>query len=176
MDEYRSRMIGRNLILPFFTLPEVQAAAQAELEAGGQFRGPTAEGGLGGFSPSEHADPLGLEGLLRIGNWALFDPDGPLWFRGFATWSAAEGPSQITKLLRRYGVAHFVVGHTVPSTMRVTPRFAVAVVLIDTGMLSSVYRGGIASALEIRDGRFTAISADQRTILFEAGRAAVPSR
>ena len=179
MDEYRSRMIGRNLILPFFTLSEVQAAAQAELEAGGHaFRGTPTEGtgGFGGFSPSDNADPLGLEGLLRIGTWALFDPNGPLWFRGFATWSAAEGPSQIAKLLRRYGVAHFVVGHTIPSTMRVTPRFSVAVVLIDTGMLSSVYRGGVASALEIRDGRFTAIDAGQRTTIFEAGGRPVPSR
>jgi hypothetical protein len=165
MDEYRSRMIVRNLILPFFTLEEVLAAAHAELEAG-----------AGGPDPSDNPDPLGLEGLLRSGTWALFDANGPLWFRGFATWSAAEGASQITKLLRRYSVAHFVVGHTVPSTMRITPRFSVAIVLIDTGMLSSVYRGGIASALEIRDGRFTAIDGNQRTTLFEAGQQVAPSR
>ena len=79
----------------------------------------------------------------------------------------------MTRLLRRYGVAHFVVGHTIPNTMRITPRFSAAVFLIDTGMLSSVYPGGVASALEIRDGRFTAIYADQRTTLFEVG---APSR
>jgi hypothetical protein len=166
IDDYRSRMIVRNLILPFFTLQEVLAAAQAELEAGGE---------PGGLASSDNPDPLGLEGLLRSGTWALFDANGPLWFRGFATWSAAEGASQIAKLLRRYSVAHFVVGHSVPNTMRITPRVSGAIFLIDTGMLSSVYRGGVASALEIRDGRFTAIYGNQRTTLFEAGQAA-PSR
>jgi len=179
IDDYRSLMIGRRLILPFFTLSEVVAAAQAELEAGGNaLRGGSAGGiaGPGGLGPLDNPDPLGLEGLLRSGTWALFDPNGPMWFRGFATWSAAEGPSQITKLRRRYSVAHFVVGHSVPSTMRITPRFSGAVFLIDTGMLSSVYRGGVASALEIRDGRFTAIDSTERTTLFEGGQLAVPSR
>ena len=179
IDDYRSRMIGRRLILPFFTLSEVVAAAQAELEAGGNaLHGGSAGGiaGPGGLGPLDNPDPLGLEGLLRIDSGALFDPNGPLWFRGFATWSATEGASQITKLLRRYGVAHFVVGHSVPSTMRITPRFSAAIFLIDTGMLSSVYQGGVASALEIRDRRFTAIYSDQRTMLFELGQQAAPSR
>ena len=60
--------------------------------------------------------------------------------------------------------------------MRITPRFSAAVFLIDTGMLSSCYPGGVASALEIRDGRFTAIYAEQRTTIFEAGQQAMPSR
>ena len=174
IDEYRSRMTARNLILPFFTLEEVLAAAQAELAGGGNARR-TADG-IEGLGSSDSSDPLGLEGLLRSGTWALFDANGPMWFRGFATWSAVEGAAQITKLLRRYNVAHFVVGHSVVSTMRITPRFSAAVFLIDTGMLSSVYQGGRASALEIRDGRFTAIYADQRAILFEAGREVAPLR
>jgi hypothetical protein len=164
IDEYRNRMIVRNLILPFSSLDEMLAAARAELQGGG---------GQDGF---DNPDPLDLEGLLRSNSWALFNPNGPMWFRGFATWSATEGPPQIAKLLRRYAVAHFVVGHTVPSTMRVTPRFNGAVFLIDTGMLSSVYKGGVASAVEIRDGRFTAISENQRTTVFEGGYAVPPTR
>jgi len=166
IDQYRSRMIAGKLILPFFTLSEVLAAAQAELEAAGNAV----------RDPLDNPDPLGLGGLVRIGTWALFDPNGPLWFRGFAMWSEAEGASQMTKLLQRYGVAHFVVGHTIPGTMRITPRFSAAVFLIDTGMLSSFYPGGVASALEIRDGRFTAIYTDQRTTLVEAGERATPSQ
>jgi hypothetical protein len=179
LDDYRSRMIVRKLILPFFTLSEVVAAAQAELEASGNALRNGSAGGIaapGGLASFDVPDPLGLEGLLRIDSWALFDVNGPLWFRGFATWSAAEGPSQITKLIRRFGVAHFVVGHTIPNTMRITPRFSSAVFLIDTGMLSSYYQGGVASALEIRDGRFTAVYANQRTTLLEAGQQAAPSR
>jgi hypothetical protein len=59
--------------------------------------------------------------------------------------------------------------------MRITPRFSAAIFLIDTGMSSSFYPGGVASALEIRDGRFTAIYADQRTTLFESDKRAAPS-
>jgi hypothetical protein len=176
-DTYRSLMIDRKLVLPFFTLSEVLEAAQVEARGSALRRGPA--GGIpatGGLESLDAPDPLGLEGLLRIGTWALLDPDGPMWFRGFATWSAAVGATQITNLLRRYSVAHFVVGHTIPATRRITPRFSAAVFLIDTGMLSSVYPGGVASALEIRDGRFTAIYTDQRTTLFEADERAAPSR
>ena len=176
-DAYRSLMADRKLILPFFTLAEVVAAAQVEAggsglrtETAGEIAGPGERG------PWDIPDPLAMGGLLRIGTWALADGNGPLWFRGFATWSAAEGASQITKLLRRYSVAHFVVGHTVPNTMRITPRFSAAVFLIDTGMSSGFYPGGRASALEIRDGRFTAIYAGDRTTLFAPGERAAPSR
>jgi hypothetical protein len=168
-DSHRSLMADRKLILPFFTLSEVLAAAQVEAgaigprtETAGEFAGP------GERSPWDNRDLLALGDLLRIGSWALIDENGPLWFRGFATWSVADGAPQMTTLLRRYGVAHFVVGHTIPSTMRITPRFSAAVFLIDTA-LSSVYPGGRASALEIRDGRFTAIYAGERTTLFEPG-------
>jgi hypothetical protein len=77
-------------------------------------------------------------------------------------------------LLKRYDTAHFVVGHTVSDTRRITPRFSGAVFLLDTGMLSSYVRGGVASALEIRDGRFTAIYANERVTLLEAGDRAAP--
>jgi len=47
------------------------------------------------------------------------------------------------------------------------------VFLIDTGMLSSYYPGGRASALEIcGDGRFTADYMDQQTVLVGPGAAA----
>ena len=178
-DDFRSLMVDRKLMLPFFTLQEMLAVAQAELEAGrSAARRETAgeRAAPGELNPPDNPDPLGLAGLLRIGTWSIFNGNGPLWFRGFATWSTAEGTPQMAKLLQRYNVAHFVVGHTPPSPMRITPRFSAAVFLIDTGMLSSYFRGGVASALEIRDGRFTAIYADQRTTLLEAGAQAAPSR
>jgi hypothetical protein len=171
-DAYRSLMADRKLILPFFTLSEVLSAAQVEAGAGGLRTETAGEiAGPGESGPLDTPDPLALGGLLRIDTWALADVDGPLWFRGFATWSEAEGASQVTNLLRRYSMAHFVVGHSIPSTMRITPRFSAGVFLIDTGMLSSFYPGGRASALEIRDGRFTAIYAGERTTLFEPGAA-----
>jgi hypothetical protein len=136
LDEHRRRMTDRNLILPWFGIGDVLLAAQLDLQNFGD--------------------------LMQIDSWSMFDPEGPMWFRGFANWSAQDGPTQIKTLLQRYKLSHFVVGHTVTSTRRVTPQFANAVFLIDTGM---IFSGGVASALEIQGGRFTAISADGRTLL-----------
>jgi hypothetical protein len=49
-------------------------------------------------------------------------------------------------------------------------RFEGKIFLIDTGMLSSYYRGGGASALEIQDGGFTAIYLNSREELRGNGR------
>jgi hypothetical protein len=138
VDDYRRRMTELKLILPWFDLKDVVTAAQI--------------------------DALNLGKLLQIDRWMLFDPEGPMWFRGFATWSPEEGPPQIKTLLERYNIASFVVGHTVTKSRRITPQFSNAVFLIDTGM---IFSDGAASALEIQGGRFTAIDPDGRKILAE---------
>jgi hypothetical protein len=167
-DDFRSRMIDRKLILPFFTLREVLDVAQIEVESStSAANGRTSDGGAGGLDAMSIPDPLGLRGLLSINSWALVNPDGPLWFRGFATWSAEVGAIQSKYLLQRYNVAHFVVGHTIMPNRRITPRFSSAMFLIDTGMLASYAPRGVASALEISDGRFSAIYADERMTLLE---------
>jgi hypothetical protein len=167
-DDFRSRMIDRKLILPFFTLREVLDVAQAEVESSSSAAtSRTTDGGAGGLDASSIPDPLGLRGLLGINSWALVNPDGPLWFRGFATWSAEVGAIQSKYLLQRYNVAHFVVGHTIMPNRRITARFSSAMFLIDTGMLASYAPRGVASALEISDGRFSAIYADERMTLLE---------
>jgi hypothetical protein len=167
-DDFRNRMIDRKLILPFFTLREVLDVAQIEVETStSAANSRTTDGGAGGLDALSIPDPLGLRGLLGINSWALVNPDGPLWFRGFATWSAEVGAIQSKYLLQRYNVAHFVVGHTIMPNRRITPRFSSAVFLIDTGMLASYAPRGVASALEISDGRFSAIYADERMTLLE---------
>jgi hypothetical protein len=139
VDDSRTRMTEAKLILPWFDLKDVLLAAQI--------------------------DARNLADLLQIDKWALFDPGGPMWFRGFATWSPEEGATQIKMLLERYGVTRFVVGHSVTQTRRITPLYANAVFLIDTGM---VFADGAASALEIQDGRVAAIGPDgRRTVLVE---------
>ena len=62
---------------------------------------------------------------------------------------------RVAELLETYGARRFVVGHSVQKR-EIQPRFGGRVLLIDTGMLASVY-GGRPSALEIAGGRFTAI-------------------
>ncbi|HSC26357.1 MAG TPA: metallophosphoesterase [Vicinamibacterales bacterium] len=159
-DEYVRHMTSRGLILPFFTLQEVVEAARAELQAlaASADREP-----LPADLDQRHLDVL--QGVVRIAAWALVNPNGPLWFRGFGTWTSAEGAPQVAQLLEKYHARRFVVGHTVLSSMRIQPRFERQVYLIDTGMLSTHYKGGRPSALEISGDRITAIYDDGRNVL-----------
>jgi len=150
-DSYTRYMVAEKLILSFATLDETVAAVEAELKR------PTDEVG----------DKSKLESFLQYGNWLSVHPNGPLWFRGFAYWSEREGQRQLSKLLESYEAKHFVVGHTPQLPGRIQTRFRRKVFLVDTGMLSSFYRGGRASALEIQDGRFTAIYRDRRKVLLD---------
>ncbi len=110
--------------------------------------------------------PAVLERVLSIGGWFTVHPGGPLWFRGYATWPEDEGMVHVGSLLDRYEAARFVVGHTVPTTKRITSRLDGKVFLIDTGMLASHYRGR-ASALEIQGEHLTAVYAETRIASLE---------
>ncbi len=154
-DTYTQYMVQEKLILSFFTMNEIVSSAQAEVERREAAGGRNENGQLTQF--------------LSFGSWLSTHPDGPLWFRGFAQWSEEEGARQLPQLLKAYEAKRFVVGHTIRSLLRTiggdTPelpvqiqmRFQGKIFLIDTGMLSSFYQGGQASALEIQDGKFTAI-------------------
>jgi len=167
-DTYTQHMVQEKLILSFFTLNEIVRAAQEEVER---------REAAGGRNEDRQ-----LTQFLNFGSWLSTHPDGPLWFRGFAQWSEEEGARQLPQLLKAYEAKRFVVGHTIRSLLKTlgggTPqlpvqiqmRFQGKIFLIDTGMLSSFYRGGQASALEIQDGKFTAIYLDSREELGENGR------
>ena len=150
-DAYTRYMVAEKLILSFATLDETVAAAEAELKR----------------TTDEVGDKSMLESFLQYGSWLSVHPNGPLWFRGFAYWSEREGQRHLSKLLESYEAKHFVVGHTPQLPGRIQTRFRRKVFLVDTGMLSSFYRGGRASALEIQDGRFTAIYRDRRKVLLD---------
>ncbi len=125
----------------------------------------------GGISP--RVAPLGCAGINeRIGMelTAGFDKmqaapleslamseDGPLWYRGLAREDEEGFAPQLSTLLAAVGARAIVIGHTVTETGRVHARFAGRVVQIDTGMLSRVYKGGRASALEIAGDRWRAV-------------------
>ena len=161
-DEVKQYLQDEGVILPFFNLQEITNAAQAEVIAERKSLVPA----------SEERQAKILE-LLKYGEWSSVKPDGPLWFRGYDQWSDEEGTAQIGKVLEAYKVAHIVVGHTVQRGARIRRRFGDKVFLIDTGMLSSYYPGGKASALEIcSDARFTAKYMDQQAVLIDS---ALPS-
>ncbi len=147
-------MGDRKLVVPTASLKEVATAALAELT---RKNAAISRGG----QPPEPDDirALGLlQHLADIGASSLFHQDGPLWFRGYSTWTDEEGEAQMTALLAKYKVRRFVTGHTPQPGGRIRPRFDGRLHLIDTGMLGGrFYPEGRASALEIAGDRFTPI-------------------
>ena len=165
-DTSSRRLVARDVILPFFTFNETLEAARADLQAWlarEQASSPIGSPVLG--ADRDYTEML-IE-LLRVGTWSIVHPDGPLWFRGFALWKETEGPPLVDELQKRYQAKRFVVGHTVPATHHITPRFGNRVFLIDTGMLSNVYRDGQPSALEIVGDRITAVYLESRVPLVD---------
>jgi hypothetical protein len=160
-DAVKQYLQDEKVILPFFNLQEITNVAQAEIIAERKSRVPA----------SDERQARILE-LLKYGEWVSVKPDGPLWFRGYDQWSDEEGAAQVGKILDAYKATHIVVGHTVQRGGRMRPRFDNRVFLIDTGMLSSYYPGGRASALEICGGvKFTAEYMDQQVVLVDPAAA-----
>jgi hypothetical protein len=94
-----------------------------------------------------------LAPVVNVGSSSLFNPEGPLWFRGFSTWTDAEGAPRIEEILKKLRGKRLVTGHTVQQSRRITERFDGRLFLIDTGMLGGrFFPMGRASALTITDG------------------------
>jgi len=162
-DSGKQDLVEQRVILPFFTLQEIAAAVQAELSAERKSHVPTDE-----------QKQARLMRFLGFGEWLSVRVDGPLWFRGYDQWSEEEGTAQIGKVLESYNAKRIVVGHTVQKGGTMRARFNNKVFLIDTGMLSSYYPGGKASALEIQgDTKLTAKYMDQQVVLVEPAGAAL---
>jgi hypothetical protein len=154
-DKAKQDLVSRKVILPFFTIQEIAVAVQAEMTAERKETPP---------DPETHNT---MVRLLYFNDWLCMRDDGPLWFRGYDGWSEEEGAPQVEKVLAAYDAEHLVVAHTVQKGAHIRPRFAGKVLLIDTGMLSTQWRGGRASALEIVAGKFTAQYLDGQEVLFE---------
>lgn len=107
---------------------------------------------------------VAMQRLRDLDKWMVGAfPEGPLWYRGLA-----EAPEEtlidgVTAMLAHLRVQYIVVGHTPQSNAEIVPRFGSRVFLIDTGMLTQVYQGR-ATALEIQDGRFAALSVDRPAV------------
>lgn len=154
-DSAKQYLQDADIILPFFNLQEITAVVQAEITAERK-----------GRVPSNVPRQARMTQFLGYGEWLSVKVDGPLWFRGYDQWSDEEGASQMGKILNALKASHIVVGHTVQKGGRIRPRFGDKVFLIDTGMLSSYYPGGRASALQIQDNaKFTADYMDEQVVL-----------
>ena len=153
---------NHGLTLSFFSLKDTVEAARVEAAGlrGGQVT-----------APDRHHIEM-INTVLTIGTSPLLTSDGPLWFRGFDTWTENEGRRLIQGLLSRYAAQRFVTAHSIQKTGRISARFDGHEFLIDTAM-SSVYKNGRASALEIAGDRITAIYGDSKVVLVE-GTQTVP--
>ena len=166
-DEIRAHLIEQDIILPFSTFQEIGSAVGLELDAwvARLAPGPPAPGRPRRSLPREeraHIDTM-LE-WQGMATWLIIDPDGPLWYRGFARWTDDDGARALPRILERFEVARVVAGHNVTATRRITPRFDGRVFQIDTGMLTSTY-GGQPSALELTDDHIAAIYLNGRVEL-----------
>ena len=160
-DSYLQRLVDRKLALPFFTLNEVLAVAGAELQAASAtIEAAKAKGvppDLSGFDVGLLRDAVEI---TKIAEWSIFAGEGPLWFRGYAQWPEdATTTEKLVGFLKTAGLTRVVVGHTPSRDGRIVTRFAGRVALIDTGMLTTIYKGR-PSALEIRGATLAAIYED----------------
>ena len=138
-DELKQFMVSKRIAQPCDTLDELKAAAKTALDK------------------AKGKDAETLKAFLGLGGWLSMHEKGPLWFRGYAQWTDAEGQPLIQQLIEAFGVTRFVVGHTPQQSGQILSRFNGQIYLIDTGMLSSYYPGGRAAALNIQDGKISFI-------------------
>ena len=168
-DAAKKFMVSQRLILPFFTLQEITAVLQAELQARQNAPG-TRHPNLPnpGDTLPEHTQLQILNEFAGYGHWLSVASNGPLWFRGYDGWSDEQGAADMPHLLAVYHASQIVVGHTPQKDGRIRARFGGTIFLIDTGMLSSYYPQGRASALEISGNtKFTAEYMDRKDVLFD---------
>jgi hypothetical protein len=160
-EAYLQRLVDRKMALRSFTLPEVLAVSAAELEAAAAVM-EDAKAKNEAPDLSAFDVPLLREALeiTKIGDWTLLAGEGPLWFRGYANWPEdAATMGKVTAFLDKSGVRRIAVGHTPTMDSRIAARFAGRVFVMDTGMLTPVYKGR-PSALEIKGQAVNAIYED----------------
>ena len=165
-DRHRRHLVDAGIILPFSTFEEMFVAVALELRTWIERLSPDPRQRRRRRTVTRAETALldVLTDLQTINSWSIVAPDGPLWFRGLALRPEPEVDRFIGGLLRRFGVARVVVGHSVTPSRRIIARADGRVLLIDTGMLEGAYRGQ-PSALELVDGRISAIYPGERVRL-----------
>ncbi len=166
LDQFVERLIAAKLATREFSLQEILQVASAEIGLANAIIATAKEAGTE-VDRRRLNVPLLMEAqdIMKVDSWLAINPEAALWYRGLAT--VADDPSggPFATLLQAYGAKRFVTGHTPQQSRSITIRFGGRAVLIDTGMLASVYKGR-ASALEI-DG-------DKLSAYYEDGKVSLP--
>ena len=160
LDAYRQLLTSRKLALPFFSLQDLLdvsaqqlRAADAAIVAAKAAGTPLAEIGL------DVAVLREAQEMINLATWSLVDPQGPLWYRGYATAPEDTTAADVTALREHLKLSRIVVGHTPTPDRRIAVRYAGTVLVIDTGMLTQAYKGNPAM-LDLSGGRLKAIYLD----------------
>jgi hypothetical protein len=166
-DRDRELLDSEGLIPPYPTFGELHCVVTQELQA------------LALETLTESA-ALRRQQLLEVrkrlpnaNNWLLFDPRGPVWFRGYAKWTDEEAEDGLAAVFDAFGGSRIVVGHT-PQPGKIVPRFGERIFLIDTAMAYPEFKGR-AAALEIRGDRISAIYEGER-ISLTGEKPAIPDK
>ena len=165
LDQFVDKLIDLKLATRDFSLGEIMQVASSELGlANARFAEAKAEGKE--LDRSKLNVPLLMDAqeIMKIDSWLSINPEGALWYRGLSTEPDDPQGGPFAALLQKYGAKRFVTGHTPQQNRSITVRFGGRAVLIDTGMLTSVYKGR-ASALEIDGDKLTAYYEDGKTTL-----------
>ena len=79
--------------------------------------------------------------LASVWKGVLYSEEGPVWNRSLAVDPEARWARGLGRILKAHGAERIVIGHSRPESLRVEGRFGGRVILIDTGMNQSYYRG-----------------------------------
>lgn len=165
LDRFVDRLIDLKLATRDFSLGEILQVAASEI---GLANARIAEAKAEGKEPdrSKLNVPLLMDAqeIMKINSWLSINPEGALWYRGLSTAPDDPQGGPFAALLQKYGAKRFVTGHTPQQSRSITVRFGGRAVLIDTGMLTSFYKGR-ASALEIDGDKLTAYYEESKITL-----------
>jgi hypothetical protein len=91
-----------------------------------------------------------LKDFSKLEGGIARDPDGPLWYRGWAKEEETVLNDPLEQILKSHSARRMVIGHT-PTDGTVIPRFSGRILMIDVG-LSAVY-GSRLACLVIEKGK-----------------------
>jgi len=165
MDQFIDKLIDSKLATRDFTLQEIVQVASSELGlANARLAAAKAEGKEPESSQINMPLLLQAQEIMKVDSWLSIAPEGAMWYRGLSTEKDDPAGGGFAVLLKKYGAKRFVTGHTPQAGRSITVRFGGRAILIDTGMLTSVYKGR-ASALEIDGDKLTAYYEDGKVTL-----------
>ena len=154
-------MENEHVVLPFSTLGEIHCAMAYE----------ALTKPAGSLSPGLVVRKRRLQEVYHrlpsTQNWLLLDVAGPVWFRGYASWTDEEAEVGLATVFGTFGGSRVVVGHT-PQLGNIRSRFDGRVFLIDTAMAYAEVSSGRPAALEIVGDEVFAIYQGERLPLMTA--------